>query len=226
MKCREAGNVRLAPAQFRGVDALDIEPIAPRPLLQRGEPGKLVLTRRHDQLAAAIKGDAMLGGELCRLGIALPAIARLQAARLVIDPGMHHAAVAPGLVGGKLGFLLHQQDRGAGCAAGELHGGREADNAAADDDEIQHKRSVPAVARRRRAGEAVGDPLDGGVGRAVAGKAMADAGKLRAVAPAPRRGRAGPYRRRSRSAAPRCRPCPGRGRPGPAPARHRACWRP
>ncbi|MNM60563.1 hypothetical protein D3C81_718440 [compost metagenome] len=63
---------------------------------------------------------------------------RLQATRCVVDAGMDHATVVAGLVHGRAGLLLQQEDFCVRVNLSQLHGRRHAYNAATDDDEVVH----------------------------------------------------------------------------------------
>ncbi|MNP45706.1 hypothetical protein D3C76_1396510 [compost metagenome] len=70
--------------------------------------------------------------------VARQAELRLQAAGGVIDPSVDHPAIVPGLVAGRARLLLQQRNAGVRVEFNQLHGGRHADNAAADNHEVIH----------------------------------------------------------------------------------------
>lgn len=89
-----------------------------------------------DQFAAPLERQAMIGAEALRGFHTLAAEPCLHAAGLVINAGMHDAAVASRLVCGGCGLLVQQEDRGAGLPGDQLQAGSGADNAGADDDVV------------------------------------------------------------------------------------------
>ena len=74
--------------------------------------------------------------------VAFQAETRLQAARGVVDAGMDHATVVAGLVPGRAGLFLQQEDFCVRVNLGQLHGRGHAHDAAADDDEVVHSHSL------------------------------------------------------------------------------------
>src|SRR5207245_11798382 len=104
-----------------------------------------------DWLSAAVHahaaGDAVLG----ELSIAVAREAGLQAVGRVVEAGMQHTAVAPARVQAAGGFLLYEGDAGARVPVVQLARHREADDTAADDEEIRDPRdaAVGAAGSRR-----------------------------------------------------------------------------
>ncbi|MCY1365494.1 hypothetical protein D9M69_523410 [compost metagenome] len=80
----------------------------------------------------------MLVAECLGGPVAFQAEARLEAAGGVIDAGVDHAAVVTGLVPGRAGFLLQEENLGIRVNLHQLHGRGHAHDTAADDDEIVH----------------------------------------------------------------------------------------
>ena len=74
--------------------------------------------------------------ELFHRLFARAAVDRLERAGAVVNARVHHAGVAAGLVPGDVGFFFEHGDALARVAFEEAVGGREADDAAADDDEV------------------------------------------------------------------------------------------
>src|SRR5438034_11538991 len=98
--------------------------------------------------------DPVFVTELPQLGSPANAEPRLQRTGRVVDPRMDHAAVVPALVGGDLRFFLEDDHPDAGLAVDDFSGGRQADQARANDREVDvvSEGQIPA-ARRRRASE-------------------------------------------------------------------------
>src|SRR5947209_11721319 len=71
---------------------------------------------------------------------------RLQRAGPVVDTAMEYAAVVAGLVATHCRFLLHQGDAEIRPLSDEVETGRQADDAAADDDDVmvvgRHRSSI------------------------------------------------------------------------------------
>ena len=86
---------RLEPAGFiAGQPDEIVDAVGPGLRLERREPGGLGRVCRHDQLAAAPMGDAVLAAEIVEQGLALDAEPRFGESGLVIDPGVDDFAVA------------------------------------------------------------------------------------------------------------------------------------
>ena len=78
---------------------------------------------------------------------------RLQAAGRVIDPGMDHAAVVARLVTGRAGLFFQQRNAGIRIDINQLHGGRHADDAAANNHKIIHPLNSFALTDASGSGE-------------------------------------------------------------------------
>lgn len=132
----QADDIRLALAQFIGIEAFDLHAIELGAGVQRLHALHLQWRGGHQQLAADLELDPVLGAELLGgLGAALAQVG-LEAARCVVDAGMDHAAVVPGLVFGQGAFFFQDDQGGAGLALEQFHRGGQADDAAADDAKI------------------------------------------------------------------------------------------
>ena len=110
--------------------------------LELRQGGQLVRLGGDHHLAAALVLDAVALAVLVQEPRALHAQPRLQRPGGVVDAGVHHAAVAAGLVRGQLGFLLEHPDRQARVALGQLARGRQAHDAGADDGHVALSRGV------------------------------------------------------------------------------------
>ena len=104
--------------------------------LELVETGDLRLVERDDHLAAALVRDPVLVAERVHPAHPVDAELRLERARLVIDPGVQHAGVVPGLMARDLALTLEQRDAQARTALQELARERESDDPAADHREI------------------------------------------------------------------------------------------
>ncbi|MNV93230.1 hypothetical protein D3C71_1878950 [compost metagenome] len=80
----------------------------------------------------------MLGAEGLGGLVAFQAEARLEAAGGVIHAGVDHAAVVAGLVAGRAGLFLQQENLRIRVDLDQVHGRGHAHNATANDDEIVH----------------------------------------------------------------------------------------
>ena len=100
------------------------------------EARQLVVGQGHDELADPLDGDPLLGAVRLQRVLALAAEAGLQRARRVVEAGVDDAAVVAGLVGREplLAFDEHEAD--VGPSAEHLASGRQAEDAAADDDDV------------------------------------------------------------------------------------------
>ncbi|MNE50270.1 hypothetical protein D3C80_1448350 [compost metagenome] len=102
----EADDVRLAPLQFLGIQLLDLQTVLLRTLIEGVHALDFQRRGCHQQLAADVELDLVLGAELLGgLGTALAQVG-LEAARGVVDPRVDHATVVAGLVPGEGVFLL------------------------------------------------------------------------------------------------------------------------
>ena len=90
---------------------------------------------RNDQLAASLVRDLVSLAESVHLLAPLDAVLRFEGARLVVEPGVDHAAVVSRLVGRQRCLGLEDDERDARPRA-DGHRGRHADDAAADDGDV------------------------------------------------------------------------------------------
>ena len=101
-------------ASRSGPDQLDRRAVRLRAGPDLLEARKILLARRDDELAAPDDLDAVVRAVLLQLGLALAAQAGLHRARGVVDPGVDHAAVVPGLLPADRRVLLDDPQPGAG----------------------------------------------------------------------------------------------------------------
>ncbi len=166
----EPRDLGLAPPQLGRVERLDRDAVRPGVGPQRRQAREFARGRGDDELAAGLERDAVLGAEGDRGRRAAPAEVRLEAAGLVVDPGVDDAAVAAGLVAGGARLLFEHEHRRPRPAPREFERGGEPQDASADDaDVVGHAprggfrpaRAVWAVARptrRRRPPARRGEP--------------------------------------------------------------------
>ncbi len=130
----DTADVGLDLAHLVPVEECDVRhAVGARTLVDLLQPVDLERGVGDDELAALVVGDAVDGGVLDEHLHTPPAQLRLEAARLVVEAGVHDAGVVAGLVGGQMRFLLEDGDGGLGFAEGELAGDGGADDASADD---------------------------------------------------------------------------------------------
>jgi hypothetical protein len=96
------------------------------------QPSALDLVECDEQLPALVVRDAAPCAELAQHRHAAPTQGRLERAGRVVEAGVHHAAVAPGLMLGERVLLLQQRDRGVGVDLEQPAGYRSAEDATAD----------------------------------------------------------------------------------------------
>ncbi|MCY1406192.1 hypothetical protein D9M71_214510 [compost metagenome] len=145
-----ADDVRLALAQLAGAQPVALQAVGGGAFPERLHALHLQLAGGHQQLAALVVADAVPVAEGLGGLVAGQAELRLEAAGGVVDAGVDHAAVVPGLVARRAGFLLQQEDLRVRVDLGELHRGGHADDAAADDDEIVHSQLPRALAQLKK----------------------------------------------------------------------------
>ena len=114
-------------------------------LLERVEACELGVLDRDDELAALVVRQALLLAVLAQQQPPAGAQLGLEAARRVVDAGVHDAGVVPGLVRGEPVLLLEEDDRGAGMPSRELAPHGQPDDAAADHPEAAHAPSRPCA---------------------------------------------------------------------------------
>jgi hypothetical protein len=131
-------------------------PVRPPAALELVERRNLRLVDRDDHLPAALDGDPVAVAELVELARAAHAEVGLQRAGLVVDAGVHHARVVPGLVAADRVLLVENDDGAPRMAKRKLARGRQTEDPGADDEQ------VAALGCRV-------ETLRGGVGPAVGG---------------------------------------------------------
>ena len=165
---RDGTDVRLVLPGLLAGEPGDLEPVGEPALVQPREAGQLVLAGGHDELAADLVGDALLLGEGDHRRRAGAAHEGLLRAGRVVEAGVDHPAVAPGLVGGPAVLLLDQGDVGVRVLAAEPLGDGQPDDPAADDEVAHRRRHAPSVDRAgcaavaERQNRAAGMPVVGG----------------------------------------------------------------
>jgi hypothetical protein len=97
------------------------------------EPRQLGFGRCHDDLSAPFEGDAVLFAEALEQPPSAGARPRLRRPRLVVEPCVDDAAVAPRLVRGDARFLLEHHHVPARSRLQERQGGSKAHDPAAHD---------------------------------------------------------------------------------------------
>src|SRR5262249_2472430 len=107
---------------------------------------EFALISGNDELPAAIVRDAVLLAEAVHEFAAFGAVLRLGRTRLVIETGVNHAAVVPGLVLGDVLFGFDYRNR---SAPGEGQRRSEANDPAADDEYIRGVHGVRVVGTLR-----------------------------------------------------------------------------
>ncbi len=98
-----------------------------------GKPAQLAAVNRYDDLSALVVADAVGSAVLLEQRDTASAQCRLQRAGLVVEPGVDHPAVAPGLMPGDVVFLLEDRDGGARIDLSDPSGHRQPHNPTADD---------------------------------------------------------------------------------------------
>jgi len=83
---------------------------------ERSQPAELRGVDGDDQLARMVDRDAVCLREGLDLGLPLATQSSLERSRLVVQPGVEHAAVVTRLVGRELGLLLQDRDPERGPA--------------------------------------------------------------------------------------------------------------
>jgi hypothetical protein len=135
VQSRDAHGVRLdLPDLFTAEAPQPVQPVGEATALELIEPRQLLLLGGHDQLAAALVGDALLVAEPVDLAGALHAEARLERAGLVVEAGVDDPAVVPALVSGNA--VLRLQDGDCDPALGQGHGRGHPHQSAADHDGV------------------------------------------------------------------------------------------
>ena len=112
-------------------------PLADRSLPQRVESRQLGLVEGDHELAAAFERDAVRLGERFELLLALAAERRLERPGRVVQAGVEDAAVVPALVAGEFRLLLDDRQPQVGALLEEAVRGRQPEDPAADDDQVE-----------------------------------------------------------------------------------------
>src|SRR5262249_38960065 len=105
-------------------------------LIEIFQTPELSLVQGHDHFAAQVIGDAMLIAETQQLLLPGDAEPRLKRAWFVVDTGMDHAAIVPGLVHGEAILLLKDRQPEVWILLEQLERRGQADDAAADDRDV------------------------------------------------------------------------------------------
>ena len=117
---------------------LALDTVRRRAFPQGAHPFHFEFGRGDQHLAAVVVANAVLIAKGFGGAVSRQAKLRLQAAGRVIDPGMDHAAVVARLVTGRAGLFFQQRNAGVRIDINQLHGGRHADDAAANNHKIIH----------------------------------------------------------------------------------------
>jgi hypothetical protein len=142
----QPGGVRLDLAELVGTDAT--QPgyvVAARGLLEGVQPTQLGGVDRHHEFAALVVRDPVLQAVVAQQLAAPGAQLGLEAPGLVVDAGVHHPRVVPGLVRGQPVLLLEDHDAGARPPSRELPTDRQTHDPAPDDPDrlLGHRAPVP-----------------------------------------------------------------------------------
>ncbi len=134
---RHAAHVRLDLAHLLAAQpAQAFEAVGSAALLEAAQTRHFAFIGRHHQLAADLVRHTMLLAECHHLADSGYRQPRFSRAGLVIETAVQDAAVVAGLVPPDSGLLFEQSDARAGKALSETVRGRQADDAAADDDHL------------------------------------------------------------------------------------------
>ena len=112
------------------------DPVGLGPRLERGQPRQLRLVQRHDELARERDGDPALGAVALHEALACTAEQCLLRARRVVQPRVDDAGVVPGLVGRNLRLALQHRNPQTGPLLEQAQRGGQANDACADDGDI------------------------------------------------------------------------------------------
>ncbi len=147
MQGGDATDMRFQLAQFVGADDPNAgHTVGECPLLDVVQPCALDLVEGDEHLSARDPADAAFLAELFEQADAPAAEQRLVRTRLVIEPRVHDAAVASGLVRSEPVLLLEQRDVCIGLTAQNFAGHGNAEDAATDDsDSVGHRPSRAAA---------------------------------------------------------------------------------
>ena len=137
---RHAGHVRFEFLGLAESDSPDRYAIGLAALVQLLQRRELLRTGGHHELAADLHRDAVFDREVPHRSGAGRAQPSLETPRCVVEPGVDHARIAPGLVPGDLCFLLQHRD--VMPAAGQFVRGRQPYDARSRDDDLGHDHSL------------------------------------------------------------------------------------
>ena len=137
LECPKTCNIRFQLLELFTTHGLGFYAVFPAAVFQGGQPFHLQIRGGHQQLTALTVGDFMGFAEIQGGGPAFLTEISLETAGLVVDPGVDHPGVVPGLVGGQSVFLFNDQNPGLGKSGLKGQGRGNADNAAADEGEIR-----------------------------------------------------------------------------------------
>jgi len=101
------------------------------------QAGDLGVAGGDDDFSGDLAGKIVFAAEGHHGGCAFDAHFGFQGAGFVVNPGVDYAAVVAALVPGDAGFFFQQQQPNPGQVASEMHCGGEADDATADDDDVE-----------------------------------------------------------------------------------------
>ena len=128
--------VRLQLVQPLDADLLARDAVGLAALQDRVHRPQILRLAGDDDLAADLIVDAVLVAERLHHRLATAAVDGLHAAGLVVNAAVQHAAVVAGLVVGERLLLFEDDDLLVGVAGRQLVRGGEADDAAADDGDV------------------------------------------------------------------------------------------
>jgi len=122
---------------FRAYDLEAGDSIGGTPAVQFLERRDLGFLSRYDDLATVFVVNTVLVAELLEESGAANAVLGLERAGTVVDAGVDAAVVVARLVQAEGCLLFEDHASGGGEALGELEGSGEADNASADDGDVE-----------------------------------------------------------------------------------------
>ena len=127
--------MRLVLAQFFSGKAAQLEAVGPPPFRQIVQDGQLLRAGGDHDLAAALVGNVVGLAEAVECLPPPGAVLRLEGAGAVVEAGVDHPAVVPGLVRGQLRLRL-QQGQGIPPPPAQRQRRRQPHDASADDRNI------------------------------------------------------------------------------------------
>jgi xanthine dehydrogenase YagT iron-sulfur-binding subunit len=133
----DPGRVRFMLAELLRTDSANaIEPIGAAAPFELVESQDFARVDRHDDLAATLEGNAVLGAELLEETAPASAHHGLLRTGFVIEACVNDAAVVSGLVRCESRLLLEQREREVRARGGDGQGRREAHDSAAHDGDV------------------------------------------------------------------------------------------